>query len=371
MNTSTIIVLAFFVTMQQPSDEELLQAVRNAYEANLANVSHGLLRFDYTVGSATDLDAARQDKWKRTAIAPGLLAIDGLQMRYEHTFSPEDTATNRKRIGERSWTSNLFSIRLLTNGVVTLSDRIQVTSDDKTIAHTSKIDSGVDLFQRFKALPLDIGLKSQGHDLITILLSNAVDGKVLLTGIRYDFSGDDGDRLVELIFDTPNAEILATFDLERGAVPRILRVTSNGRVTKWLQFDNVTRCGPDSWLPLRMLSYYEGGLVREVVIREASFDKSPARSVFQMEYPKPVPMLNTAESVSYEPRQVWRLDDLPSPGSKEAPRITIRSLADRPPPAPPGERESFFPYRSLGLFALGGVLIATASRIAIRRYHHG
>ncbi len=358
------------LALQQPSDDDLVKAVRNAYEANLANISHGMLRFDYTVGSAANPEAARQGEWTRTAVAQGMLAIDEPWMRYEHIFSPEDTVANRKRIGERRWTSNLFSVRLLTDGIVTLSDRLQVTSDDKTVAHTSIIDSGFDMFLRFNVLPLDIGLKSQGRDSISALLSNAVEDKTWLTGIRYDVPSNNGGRLVELTFKSPKADIILSFDLERGAVPQSFQATINGQIIKLLQFDNVSRCGPDAWLPFRMLSYYEGGLVREVVLREASFAQPPAKSVFQIEYPEPVPMLNLAESVSYQPRQVWRLDNLPPPGSPEAPRVTIRSFADTPPPAPPGERESSLSYGSLGLFALGGLLIATASRMAYRRRRH-
>lgn len=364
------LALVPILALQQPSDNDLLQAVRNAYEANLANISHGELRFDYTVGRATSPETARRGEWTRTATAPGWLAIDEPWMRYEHIFSPEDTVANRKRLGERRWTSNLFSVRLLTDGVVTLSDMLQVTSDDTTVAHTSSIDSGFDMFLRFNAIPLDIGLKSQGRNSISALLSNAVEDKTSLTEIRYDIPGNDGGRLVEFNFKVPKADVMIAFDLERGAVPRAYQATFNGQITKSIWFDDISRCGPDAWLPFRILSSYEGGLIREVIIRDASFEQPPARSVFQIEYPEPVPMLSKAESVAYTPRQVWRLDNLPPPGSQEAPRVTIRSLADAPPPAPPGERESFLSYSSLGLFALGGVLILTASRMAYRRSRH-
>lgn len=368
ININLTLKIILFAVVQLPNTDELLSAVRNAYETNLVNISYGMLRFDYTVGRATDFEAVGRDEWAKTAVAPGLFAIDGSRIRYEHIFSPEDTVKHRRRIGERSWTSNLHSVRLLTDGVVTLSDVIQIASDDQTVVHTSSIDSGFDIFPRLKVLPLDIGLVSMERDRISAILSSAVDGKIQSYDIQYPSHNTDDERIVELTFKAPRSTVVIAFDLERGAVPRAMQSISDGRVTTAFVFDSVSQCGPDTWLPFRMLSYHDGGIVREIVIREASFENPPPRSTFQIEYPEPVPMLNKAESVAYLPRQIWRLDDLPLPGSREAPRVSIRSIVDMPPSAQLSERESSLSsYYSIGLFALGGTLIVIASRMVIRK----
>jgi hypothetical protein len=96
--------------------------------------------------------------------------------------------------------------------------------------------------------------------------------------------------------------------------------------------------------------------VIQVLVHEAKLDRPPDRSVFRLEFPEPIAMLDQARNLTYAAkRRTWDLRNLPSPNSPQVHRLSVPQYV--PPPEMPGERA--------GGNGLTKVLLAVGTVLAI------
>lgn len=114
-------------TVEAPSQEspdQVARAIANAYGANRSAFLHGSIRFRIAEGYADDEAKATSNHWSKRHVGEGVYIFDGKLHRYDRIYSAQDEAAERKQIGQGVFSSLLNSIRLATNGSVTILDQV-------------------------------------------------------------------------------------------------------------------------------------------------------------------------------------------------------------------------------------------------------
>ncbi len=157
-------------------------------------------------------------------------------------------------------------------------------------------------------------------------------------------------------------------DLNRGTVPlRILDHYNRTNLDIIFNFDDLVQVPGAGWLPRRMLHVIGTGItVYRLVVKEIDLQHKPPLSAFQLEFPEPVGLGDSARKLVYKRRKTWSLLNLPSRSSGEArPAIPMTYVA---PPDLPGELESGPPWVLFGsiivllLVSVGAVLFIARRR---------
>ncbi len=388
--TKRLLAIGVLLALSEPArarslnehEVAMAKAIRTAYLANRAAITHGQARFHIAVGKAATIEEAVKGDLSPKWVAQGLYALDGPNLRYENLHSLEDMVSERTKIGKNEYMCTISSERFVTNGELILSDRISPDGDDMTMIHTAQIDPEPESFQFCVPFqfPLDLGEPKPRCDLATNIddaLSgvegwtleevdeNAVLGGVPVCYLRFAVHGDN----------VPNSPTEYWIDLEHGAIPiqtvMTIKYSDSGEGTVYKVEGEIRNVG-DGWLPFQETNVVPPGkdglrLVRRITIDEADFTRPPDRAIFRMEFPEPRVLINSASMVRYKKQAVWDLDDLPAESSGAAERI---SLAEPPPPAPemPGPVASR-PWWATPLIAMGALLLVGSGLVFWRRRH--
>ncbi len=355
------------VSLPDSQDQELAKAINNAYEANRLLFPFGTIRFRYFTGhSASEADALF-DKLSDVVVAEGLFAFDGGRGRYECVFSPDSMATSEK-LGQK-----LHSVRLITDGSSTLWDRLGVIQEAGTLRHThsTQIEPGTSSFYREVMSPLKVGVSGQRMALLP-QTDAALRGEGELRVVSIEKSGTlEGQPVVVWHYESPRAKSSLWINLERGAVPVQIRHTDSKTGAVYLerndQLQNVEHRG---WLPFRKLVRLPDGSTRVFTVQSANFSDPPSSVVFEMEFEKPISIIDVARYVKHKPRTRVSLGDISRPN---------RATSDRLPAAVseplvaaitlPGEREPR-PWWSVPVIALGILSLLAAGIVVYRKRHH-
>jgi hypothetical protein len=358
------------------TDVEMLRAVRTAYTANRNALAHGVIRFRFIVTDTTQ----RPDRRERGAAAgyysgKGLYVYDGSNARYECLFPPEEEVAARTQVGDRSFSTPLNSFRALTDGKLTLWDQVGVAPGGKTAVHSAQIDPGTQQFyQYFNFTPFPLQLGNPRPQPLT-QLDRAIDNALNpATGWKVS-SVDDRATIGEttvlhLAFSVPRPMPDVSFwvDLERGAVPRQIRLADEVAGETVKQYSDLRSVAGKAWLPFRQTGERGKTVTTELVIDEADFDAVPSRSLFRLEFPEPPrPMVNSATGQRYAPQKVWDLSRLPSASTP----IGV-DMSRLPPAAPtmPGPREPKAWWPALAV-VVGVVLFAATVGVWLRLRKRG
>lgn len=372
-----------------PDDGSLPQAIRTAYEANrTALSSFGTVHFRESDGflpagsRATLSDVAGAD-WTRLSNLDGLYVFDGRSARFDHVFPLRDELARRVQVDKDTWRTPLSSWRALTDGQTTLLDLLGITDDGSARRHNPRLIGGTEQFHETIEFPLQPGNPRPtgpppdlGQDLARAA-SNSADWR--LTHIREDLL-IGSVPVVGLTFSaTAEGRRQYWVDLERGAVPlRILDSgTGPGRSALLWDFGDVRSVGR-GWLPFRMTlaiigdlsadERVEGVNLREKRITEADFERRPDRSMFRLEFPEPVPLINVTTKVRHDPRRVWDLAAI-SPAAAARARPLDMAQPQAAPPALPGARRGRPPW-AMPLLAAGAALLALSAALVFRKVVH-
>ena len=155
-------------------------------------------------------------------------------------------------------------------------------------------------------------------------------------------------------------------DLKRGAIPLQIRHEFREKNRKvQLNNDDLRPASGAGWIPFRLTMFVDSpNLFRQVTIRDMKVDRLPSSSTFQLDFEKPIPMVDAGRKLVYKPRASWSLTDLPSVHSGQAKKIEITEY-EPPAPAMPGVRTAWSAW-SATLMLLGVVLfIIMLLRISI------
>ncbi len=356
----SIVLAVATETMADQTQDQLIAAIRTAYESNRTSLTHGRVRFRYAIGHARDLENAKSSRWSKRTEADGLYLFEWPRARFELVFAPHDMAGNRIRTGPDQFTSLSFTTRLLTDGQLTIVDRPALGRDETSLVSRPQIVPGVRAFYDELFFPLDLGdPEADRFDLGRDLMEAERPGSGRkLARVDADASLE-GVPTVLLEFEMTAGRRSYWVDLERGALPlQILDEVTDGLSHRFIHGD-IRHVAGSAWLPFRELLYISDGMVKELVIQDAEFAERPSTKGFQLEFASAVPLMDTARMARYSPRKAWDLRTLPSANSPEVQRVALVQPGP-PPPEMPGERGRGLSKSELLLYA-GLLLLASGA----------
>ncbi len=338
----------------------LLSAIETAYFANRDSFSRGRFKFHHAIGRSNSPESAVRMEWKRRAVANCLYVFEGTNTRYECLFDLDALVSHRERTEQGGWNSVLSDIRAVSNGKLSLVDRMTPSEDGSSMLHEPQIELGSQgLFQQVM-FPLAIrnpypGAFRLGDDLKTARSeSNTTHAEVRSTTEVL------GDRRV-VVVSISRGDMQRTYwvDVERGAIPLRIRDTDREGALKFhVEHSDLRLVDNKGWLPYRTVIFFDGGLTKSLELQEVDLNGPIGASDFTLAFPTAVPIINIADMVRYAPATEWNLSKLPSSGSPKASKI---KLSQPQPPAPtlPGERTGPPPW-VMPLIVVGSLVTLSA-----------
>jgi len=352
---------------QPPMD--ILEAIATAHQANRTLFTKATMRLRYSVGNAPDADSALQGRWTSRSDAGGRFVMDGAWMRYEQAFDPEVMRAELTVNGPGRYSTRLFSVRLVTDGRVTLTDRLSIPANDPARSapvNEVRVDPGDIWFFQHAHVPL-----APGPSGVATLFGNAVqllkggDEGLRLKEVRLD-SRLDGVEVAEVVVETPNTVWRFWIDLKRGAVPVQERIEFAGNgIFQQTRCLDLRQVSSGAWIPFRVAQFTNNGnAAHDLTILDADFEKPPTPAEFRLEFATPQPAFDMANMREYPPSKVWDLARLPAataPGVQPIGRFEDSVQ----PPTMPDERQpvSYVPMVAV----LAGVVLVACSVILYRR----
>ena len=363
-----LVAMLMVLTQQDQASNELDHVILNAYEANRLQLSRqGEIGFERSQGTATDEDSAMNGVWNNKVTGHGIYAFKDKSIRYDLLFNIKNIDASSEKKDFRTITTNLNSFRLLSNGGITLFDD-KLGSLGKNVAGTAQIHEGINHVKVHISMPLDVGLYEEKRWRLGPLLTNALRGDSTTQIIdRKPNESIDGRNVYYVVFNYSDARLHYWIDLERGALPlRYREVAKNGRTTLAIKWSDIRKVGTSAWFPFRETSFLSGKTARQTLITYANFDNAPDPSLFQLEFDKPVSIINELDKVRYAPQRTWNLSNLPDLNSPLAKKIDL---------SPPMPVPTIAPQRvgTTAFYALiaGAVLLFLGGGIAVWRSQSG
>lgn len=398
----SLFVLATILFLAPDEAPKVVEVVRNAYEENVvALAAFGTIHFHATDGELKGTPNVGQIReliksdWIRRSQSHGSFFFDGRDRRFEDLYPAETLVARRERLSDSSWSSPISSIRLLLDGETTLVDRVNVAGDGKTFVHTPGCYKGDEWSIARERIPFHLTDLQPPRTTLGGCLRDYVDGVSGVALLDIDESARVGEvSTVRLAFEMPNPRTQATFwvDLEHGAVPiqtRMIEIARDGqKITVWQENLSDLRWAARGWLPFHTTHVtgqasktatssdpFSGGPfssfdIKEIVVDEAKLDRRPDPSVFVMEFPNEIGVVDQNRLLSYGRRRIWTLHDFSPAARTSAQRIIIKSpFATLHPPDMPGPQNSRTWWPPVLAF-LGLVFLVAAGFLFFRKRGH-
>lgn len=350
--------LILLASVAPANDPDALRALAGVFEENRARFDKGIIYFEYIDGFSAAPDEAARGVITGSYRAEGSYCFEGDNLSYSCLFPAEAMVAATRKAPGGATSNRLKCVRLLTDGKLTLSEKIAVGPDGK-LARGTIIAPGTEEFCKLAEVPLNLGLPDGARNDLARVARMILDRT---SGMSLEEVEDgvmvEGVRTIRLEMKSPGGTRQVWVDPERGAIPIRTHDELTGGGTYDLHHGDIRLVPGRGWFPFEWTLFLPGGRAKRVLVTKADFGLVP-RDAFRMEFPEPIPMLNLAESVTYRPRKVWDLARLPHATSPDASRVA----AAVPEPVMPGEREPRPPYYTLGAVGLSvAVVIAGAYR---------
>jgi len=365
-------VLAAMIGFQSGDLAQQIEFIRLSYRANKDAFAFGTFHFEYTRGSCATLSDAESGVFSKAIKEDGFYVFDGKNARYDLVAEPAAIAAGTTRIDDRTTAYSASSFRMLTDGEVTLVDFQWLIKSNTVLHHKPEMYSGTSIFydDAYFTFPLWIGDNCRHpYDLYQFL--TAVRERAASV-VELDFDSHlDGVRVCKLALAYKSAYSQGTctywVDRSRGCVP--LRFVNcpdkQGAASIYIygDLDHVPNAG---WIPRRSLHIIaDGKVVDRIVVTRIDAQKKPRPSMFQLEFPQAVPIVDRHRKLVYAKQKSWSLLNLPSRSSPGTRPVIPRAF--NPPIDMPGEIEAGPPWSIILPAAIIGVVISAAILIARHR----
>ena len=371
-----ILVYFTLILTSRPSEidtswKNALEHIIASYDANRTSFRYGVFRYDHIFAMSKTLRDAENDRFDKTYTAKCLYAYSGRQSRIENLYNLHDMIDTMQIISrtEKSKTVSysFFSFRALCDGNVTLLDSMTV-GEDMNYQHDYQIFTGDGKFYTNYDFPLDLGRKQSSFVRQSDEFRRILSGEHHLKEfVLHDMSlGIDLVKIAYLYDGATKGESVVWLDLSRGCVPIHSDYIDPKRgliLSKWNS--DLIKIPNAGWIPKKSTTYLlEAKIANQIILTSIECDREPEKSVFQLEFPAPVAMLDASKKAVYSKRKIWSLLDLPALGSSQFKPINIRKYTP-PPPEHPGERRGGI---SLSWFVFcAGLFVVIASTVGIIR----
>ena len=337
-------------------DRGALNALAGLYEENRSKFDNGRIWFNFIDAYATSIDEAAKGVVSDAHKADGFYAFRGNDALYLRTFPDASMVATSAKIADAKVANRLQSVRLLTDGKVTLVDHLYGNPDGKVTRGTI-INPGSGEFYKTAGVLLAMGFPDNARDDISRTSRFIQDGSSGLSlGTIQDDATLNGVKVIRIEVMGPGGKRVMWVDPEHGAITVRVHDEMPGGSTYDLHYGDIRMVAGRGWLPYECTEYLPGGRVLRAVVTKVDFGKIPD-DTFRIEFPEPIAMVNLDKGRSYRPRKIWDLSRLPTENSVEtAPLKTSLSVPD---PVMPGEREShtlLFTFIALGLWAIVGLV---------------
>jgi hypothetical protein len=348
-------------------DSAFLRALRGAYEENRSKFPFGTIHFTFTSGTSDDSTESRLGRARVAYNTTGHYAYSGKNAIYSRVFSDEDMRATSFAISEIRTGQRLNSIRALTDGTVTLLDRVSmVKADPPHVLHNAKIVAGMTDFYREIEIPLNLGYPEDVRDDLGSAIHRALVGSKGVRIIEVDDRSEyEGSPAVRLVFEFEYGVSTCWIDLDHGAVPRYIKFIGKDGLPIEEFYDDVRQIEGHGWLPHVKTLIIQNRLLRRLEIRSADFDTRPGRLAFRLEFDEPISLTNEVKGLVYPPSKEWNLFALPTSGTPGVARYETSHV----PLAPmlPGERQtsSWWPWMAL-IIAIAILVVVVVLRRAYR-----
>jgi hypothetical protein len=354
-----------------PTWRHALERIIDSSEANRTSFRYGVFRYDHIFAMSKTLEDAENDRFDKAYTAKCLYAYSGRQSRIENLYNLQDMIDTMDVVARTEKTKTVsylfFSFRALCDGNVTLLDSMTV-GEDKNYQHDYQIFTGDGKFYTNYDFPLDLGRKQSSFVHQSDEFRRILSGEHHLKEfVLHDFSlGSDLVKIAYLYDGATKGESVVWLDLSRGCVPIHLDYIDPKRgliLSKWNS--DLIKIPNAGWIHKKSTSYLlEAKIATQIILTSIECDREPEKSVFQLEFPAPVAMIDTSKNVFYSKRKVWSLLDLPGPGSLQSKPIVIRKYVP-PPPEHSGERSG--DNTLLWFVFCAGLIVVIASTVGIVR----
>jgi hypothetical protein len=364
------LLLAGTVGYQAGDPTEQIEYLRLSFKANKDAFAFGTFRFEYTVGSSASFSDAESGVFSKSVKEDGFFAFERKNARCELIADPKGLETVTTRIDERHASSLALTFRTLTDGKATLLDLIMLDERRKTLRHgpATEIYPGSSMFYNdaYFKFPLLLGTdEARPFDLFSDL-NEIKNGNSSLGAL--DFESDlNGLKVCKLSLRYKEGERTYWIDVNRGCVPlRILdHYNGNGSESTYL-FSDLEHVPNAGWLPRRRLRIVQnGGFLDRLVVTQIDVENKPQPSVFQLEFPEAITLVDRTRNLVSARRKIWSLLNPPS-ASSPGTRTAFRN-AGGPLPEMPGEIDSRVPWTIILLTATIVLLIAGTTVVVRRR----
>jgi hypothetical protein len=310
------------IAFQPAGSAEQVDFLRMSFKANKDAFAFGTFRFEYTRGRCANPADAESEVFSKSIKEDGLYVFDGKNERYDLLADPAALAAVTMRIDKSKSSSFAMVFRSLTNGEVTLRDQRWLDDSNEFSQFSPEIYPGKRLFcdSAYFQFPLSLGNCDQFNPDLFDELSLVKDGKCTITELDFD-SRLDGLPVCKLSYAYKIGKCTHWIDRNRGCLSiRVLihdDQSGSDSIYRFSDFEQVAGAG---WLARRRLhTWANGNLADRIVVTEIDTMNRPSRSLFQLDFPKPVPLPDRVKRVIYPARKTWSLLDLPdvsSPGTQ-------------------------------------------------------
>lgn len=318
--------------------EAIARAVAAAYDDNRAKFPFGSFRIDLWEGQASDAASARRGKFSKSVRTQGEFVFIPENASYTSVFGDEDFEAAISRPSEKQMTSTLMSFRALTNGKLSLLDRVMPTSKASRPGRTVMIEAGPEEFIRFVKFPLALGSPEAGRNDFSRNVLAALDKKPgwALEAVE-DHVSYETREVVRIALKSPTGRVAYWVDLERGGIPLRHRFeTEDGKFVSESYQDDLRSVKGRGWLPHTLTWFDPGsGGTKRLVVLASDFETPLDVATFRMDFPSPIGVLDRATNRVYKDTRYIDLNHLPGPSSAES--VPVSS---GPPAALAGETEA-------------------------------
>ena len=363
--------LAAMIGFQSDDLAQKIEFIRLSYKANKDAFAFGTFHFEYTRGSCATLSDAESGVFSKAIKEDGFYVFDGNNARYDLVAEAAVIAAGTTRIGHTTAYS-ASSFRALTDGEATLVDYQWLIKSDTVLLHRPEMYSGISIFYNdaYFRFPLWIGDQCRHPYDLYQFLTAVRDRAASVVGLDFD-SHLDGLRVckLSLAYKSAYSEGTCTYwiDLSRGCVPlRFVDCFDKKGGESTYIYGDLEHIPNAGWVPRRCLHILANGkVVDRIVVTRIDAQNKPRPSMFQLEFPQAVPIVDRHRKLVYAKQKSWSLLHLPSRSSPGTRPAILRPF--NPPNEMPGEIEPSLAWSITVPAVIISAVISAAMLIARHR----
>lgn len=324
----------------QGDTADTLKVIANAYASNFEAIRRGKLVVIVTEGTAANAAAARNGDIQGQVQSTINYMFTNKNKIYTHLYKDDDVIRGTKLIAPMTTSTRFNPIRMATNGTNLLIDLINLPPDSTVLKHRPVIQADNGLFQRRYGMPMNFGFMRRNMHNLEMDLESARLAPEASRILRFrDGEPFEGRKVFEIALRAPNGDRVYWVDSEKGCLPlQILDKSKEGAPVLQINYEHIKEIDKNIWSPMAVNMYmHQSKRAWRYQIKEFKLDFPDELSETKFEFPTPVAVVDTVNSLRHAETTSFSLSNIIAPSRRQSTPIKIE--ASSPPPKLPGERE--------------------------------